>query len=238
MQVTTGITHSTHKGHGPKLVLTAAIAVMFAASVSMTAYAAEAPGLGTAAGFTVLGGAGVTCTNSNVAGEVGSLLTVTQTPSCSIAAIDAGDAAATVAFADFSVAYGVVAAMTCDPANNLTGQELGGMTLTPNVYCFDTTADLTSGTLTLDGPADGIWIFQIGTGITTATTNVVMAGGGQPCNVFWETGTTATIGEGTAFQGNILAGSAISFTGASSSFVGRALAKTAVTMTGATISAC
>ena len=112
------------------------------------------------------------------------------------------------------------------------------MTLTPNVYCFNTTADLTSGTLTLDGPADGIWIFQIGTGITTATTNVVMAGGGQPCNVFWETGTAATIGEGTAFQGNILAGSAISFTGASSSFIGRALAKTAVTMTGANISAC
>ena len=204
----------------------------------MTAYAAAAPGLGAAAGFTVLAGAGATCTNSNVAGEVGSLLTVTQTPSCSIASIDAGDATAATAFADFGVAYGTIAAMTCDPANNLTGQELGGMTLKPNVYCFNTTADLTSGTLTLDGPADGIWIFQIGTGITTATTNVVMTGGGQPCNVFWETGTAATIGEGTAFQGNVLAGSAITFTGASSSFVGRALAKTAVTMTGATISAC
>jgi Ice-binding-like len=227
------------KSQGPKFVLTAVIALMFAVgTASMTAYAAEAPGLGTAAGFTVLGGAGVTCTNSNVAGEVGSLLTVTQTPSCTIAAIDAGDAAATTAFADFGVAYGLIAAMTCDPANNLTGQELGGMTLKPNVYCFNTTADLTSGTLTLDGPADGVWIFQIGTGITTATTNVVMTGGGQPCNVFWETGTAATIGEGTAFQGNILAGSAITFTGASSSFVGRALAKTAVTMTGANISAC
>ena len=204
----------------------------------LTAFAADVPSLGTAAGFTALGGAGVACTNSNVAGLVGSSLTVTQTPSCSIAAIDAGDTVATTAVADFGVAYGVVAAMTCDPANNLTGQELGGMTLPPNVYCFNTTADLTSGTLTLDGPADGIWIFQIGTGITTATTSVVMAGGGQPCNVFWETGTAATIGEGTAFQGNILAGSAVSFTGASSSLVGRALAKTAVTMTGANISGC
>ena len=204
----------------------------------LTAFAAGAPSLGTAAGFTVLGGAGVTCTASTVAGLVGSSLTVTQTPSCTIAAVDAGDTVATTAVADFGAAYGVVAAMTCDPANNLTGQELGGMTLSPNVYCFNTTADLTSGTLTLNGPADGIWIFQIGTGITTGTANVVMAGGGQPCNVFWETGTAATIGEGTAFQGNILAGSSIGFTGASSSFIGRALAKTAVTMTGANISSC
>jgi Ice-binding-like len=196
-----------------------------------------APGLGTAAGFTVLGGAGVTCTGSNVAGEVGSVLTVTQT-SCTIAATDAGSAAATTAFADFGVAYGITAAMTCDPANNLTGKELGGMTLKPNVYCFNTTAALSTGTLTLDGPADGVWIFQIGSAITTATANVVMIGGGQPCNVFWELGTAATIGAGTAFQGNILAGSAITFTGPSSSLVGRALAKTAVTMTGATISAC
>jgi len=224
------------------LVLTAGIALLLAAGTAtmtgLTAFAAGAPSLGTAAGFTVLGGAGVTCTASTVAGLVGSSLTVTQTPSCTIAAVDAGDTVATTAVADFGAAYGVVAAMTCDPANNLTGQELGGMTLSPNVYCFNTTADLTSGTLTLNGPADGIWIFQIGTGITTGTSSVVMAGGGLPCNVFWETGTTATIGEGMAFQGNILAGSSIGFTGASSSLIGRALAKTAVTMTGANISSC
>jgi len=209
-----------------------------ASMTGLSAYAATAPSLGAATGFTVLGGAGVTCTNSTVAGQVGSSLTVTQTPSCTIAGINAGDTVATTAVADFGTAYGVVAAMTCDPANNLTGQELGGMTLAPNVYCFNTTADLTVGTLTLAGPADGIWVFQIGTGITTGTSSVVMAGGGQPCNVFWETGTTATIGEGSAFQGNILAGSAIGFTGGSSSLVGRALAKTAVTMTGAHISGC
>jgi len=147
------------------LVLTAGIALLLAAGTAtmtgLTAFAAGAPSLGTAAGFTVLGGAGVTCTASTVAGLVGSSLTVTQTPSCTIAAVDAGDTVATTAVADFGAAYGVVAAMTCDPANNLTGQELGGMTLSPNVYCFNTTADLTSGTLTLNGPADGIWIFQI-----------------------------------------------------------------------------
>ena len=240
--MTVDTTQTRSKVGGPRLLLTAAIALMLAtgtvAMTGLTALAGQSPALGAATGFTILGGSGVSCTNSTVAGDSGSLITVTQTPSCSLAGVHEGDAAATTAFSDFAVAYDQVASMTCDPANNLTGQELGGMTLPPNVYCFDTTADLTSGALTLSGPADGIWIFQIGTGITTGTAGVVMAGGGVPCNVYWLTGTTATIGEGTAFQGNILAGSAISFTGGSSSFVGRALAKTAVTMTGASISPC
>ncbi|MEK7878073.1 MAG: ice-binding family protein [Pseudomonadota bacterium] len=194
--------------------------------------------LGTAANFTVLGGAGVTCTESTVTGVVGSLLTVTQTPTCTIAGtILAADAVTAQAFADFLVAYAALAATPSAPANNLTGQQLGGMTLAPGVYSFNTTADLTTGQLTLKGPSNGIWIFQIGTGITTGTASVVMAGGGQPSNVYWQVGTAATIGDSTAFQGNILAGSAITFTGAQSSLVGRALAQTAVTLTGATISA-
>ncbi len=161
--------------------------------------------LGTAANFAVLGGAGVTCTESAVTGVVGSLLTVTQTPTCTIeGTIHQGDAVATQAFADFLVAYAALAARPCAPANNLTGQELGGMTLAPGVYCFNTTAALTTGQLTLNGPSDGVWIFQIGTGITTGTASVVMAGGGQPSNVFWQAGTAATIGDSTAFQGNIL----------------------------------
>ncbi|MDA1096192.1 MAG: ice-binding family protein [Chloroflexi bacterium] len=192
--------------------------------------------LRSAGNFTVLGGSGVTCTESTVTGVVGSLVSVTQTPTCTIAGtILAADAVTAQAFADFLVAYTALAAMPCDPANNLTGQALGGMTLAPGVYCFNTTADLTTGQLTLDGPSDGIWVFQIGTGITTGTTAVVMAGGGQASNVYWQVGTAATIGDGTAFQGNILAGSAVTFTGAQSSLVGRALAQTAVTMTGTTI---
>ncbi len=65
-----------------------------------------------------------------------------------------------------------------------------------------------------------------------------MAGGGQACNVFWQVGSQATIGTNTAFQGNILAGTAITFTGTGSSLVGRALAKAEVTMTGTAITGC
>jgi hypothetical protein len=99
----------------------------------------------------------------------------------------------------------------------------GDATLAPGVYCFNKTAGLTSGILTLAGPSSGVWVFQVGTGLTTAASQVVMASGGQACNVYWALGTTGTIGTGSKFQGNLLAGS---------SLVGRALAKTAVTMTG------
>jgi hypothetical protein len=207
--------------------------------------AATAPSLGTASNFAVLGGAGVTCTTSGVSGDVGSLVSVTGFPLpvpalCTlVGTVHALDAVATTAFNDFVLAYAALAAMPCDAAHNLTGQPLAGKTLAPGVYCFPiTTADLTTGTLTLDGAGDSnaVWIFQVGTGITTGTASVVMANGGQQRNVFWQVGTAATIGTGTAFAGNILAGSAITFTGANTSLVGRALAKTAVTMTGALIS--
>ena len=204
-----------------------------------------APSLGTASNFAVLGGAGVTCTASGVAGDVGSLVSVTGFPPpapalCTlVGTVHALDAVATTAFSDFVLAYDALAAMPCNAANNLTGQPLAGKTLAPGVYCFpSTTADLTTGTLTLDGGGDSnaVWVFQVGTGITTGTASVAMVNGGQQRNVFWQVGTAATIGTDTAFKGNILAGSAITFTGANTSLVGRALAKTAVTMTGALIS--
>jgi Ice-binding-like len=202
------------------------------------AFALRAPSLGGAANFAVLGGAGVTCTASTDTGNVGSKLTVTQTPTCSIAgAIHQGDATAVGAFNGFLTAYRAFNALPC--GTNLTGQALGGKTLAPGVYCFpSTTAGLTTGTLTLNGPSSGVWVFQVGTAITTGTAQVVMAGGASACNVYWVLGTAATIGTGARFQGNILAGSAVTFTGANSSLVGRALAQTAVTTTGTTIYGC
>jgi len=215
-----------------------------AALFSTGAWAQTAPSLGTASNFVVLGGAGVTCTASGVAGDVGSLVSVTGFPMpapalCTlVGTVHALDDAATTAFNDFVLAYAALAAMPRNAANNLTGQQLGGKTLAPGVYYFDTTALLTAGTLTLDagGDSNAVWVFQVGTGITTGTASVVMANGGQQRNVFWQIGTAATIGTGTAFVGNILAGSAVTFTGTNTSLVGRALAKTAVTMTGANIS--
>ncbi|MEK7361137.1 MAG: ice-binding family protein, partial [Pseudomonadota bacterium] len=191
--------------------------------------------LGTAANFAVLGGAGVTCTESAVTGVVGSLLTVTQTPTCTIAGtIHQGDATANQAFNDFALAYEELAAVPCptDADHNLSG-DLGGKVLSPGVYCISGVGLLTSQ-LTLDGPSDGTWIFKAETSLTPIGGSVVMAGGGQPSNVYWQTGTAVSL-DATKFLGSILAGSAITFTGVGSSLDGRALAKTAVTMTGAAI---
>jgi Ice-binding-like len=209
----------------------ATVALLSAAPIS--AYAlTSAPFLGGAAKFVVLGGAGVTCTKSTAGlGAVGSKLSVTKTSTCSIAgAIHAGDATAVAAFNNFSTAYTALKAKTC--TTNLTGKALGGKALAPGVYCFNSGAGLTTGILTLAGPSSGVWVFQIGTGLTTATSQVVMANGGLACNVYWAPGTFATIGTDMKFQGNILAGSAVNFTGTNSSLVGRALAKTKVALTG------
>jgi hypothetical protein len=135
----------------------------------------------------------------------------------------AGDTAAAAAHGDVFTAFDALGAQACD--HDLTGQDLGGQTLAPGVYCFDTTVGVT-GSLTLDagGQGNAAWIFQIGTALSTATSSsVVMAGGGNPCNVFWQVGSAATLGTGTAFQGNILAATSITLT-SGSNLVGRALA--------------
>ena len=224
--------------HIPKFAvgILATLTLLFAAPLSALA-STSAPFLGAASKFVVLGGAGVTCTKSDVdLGAVGSKLTVTKTSTCSIAGtIHQGDATAVAGFNAFLTKYTNLMAEPCPPANNMTGQALGGKTLAPGVYCFNKTAGLTSGMLTLAGPSSGVWVFQVGSGLTTASSQVVMAGGGQACNVYWVLGTAGTIGTGSKFKGNILAGSAVNFTGSNSSLVGRALAKTAVRMTGTSL---
>lgn len=202
---------------------------------------AATPSLGSAAGFAVLGASTVTCTNSSaVTGDVGVSPGTAITgfnPSCTLSgAIHAGDTAAEQAHADLFTAFDDLAASECE--HDLTGQDLGGQTLAPGVYCFDTTAGLT-GDLTLDGGGnkEGVWIFQLGTAITTAPkSSVVMAGGGSPCNVFWQVGSSATLGTGTAFAGNVLAAASVTLV-SGSTLVGRALAlNAAVTSDGNDIS--
>src|SRR4029077_17502884 len=102
-------------------------------------------------------------------------------------------------------------AIPCDQV--LTGT-LAGVILGPGVYCFDAAAALT-GSLTLNGPSTGTWIFKIGTGGTGALTgssfSVVMAGGGLPCNVSWQVAQGATMTDSN-FIGTILAGTDITLT--------------------------
>jgi hypothetical protein len=114
--------------------------------------------------------------------------------------------------------------------NVLTGQDLGTLTLTAGVYCFSSSAQLT-GTLTLQGDANSVFVFQIGTTLTTATASQVVLLGVNPANVYWVEQASATLGTGTIFQGNILARASITLNTGASLIYGRALASTAaVTM--------
>ncbi len=220
---------------------------MLAGMWPMAAQASTAtvPGLGAAGNFAVLSAApghvgAVTCTGSTITGNVGSSgprASVVQT-GCTIT----GSITAPVSdqvVRDFNTAYSRYPAISCGTPS-LTGT-LADRHLGPGVYCFDAAAALT-GTLTLDGPSTGTWIFKIGaatnppTGALTGTSfSVVMAGGGQPCNVTWWVAQAATFTT-SHFVGTILAGAAIKFT--DSTFTGNALSKAGVTVTGTTLVGC
>ncbi len=155
--------------------------------------------------------------------------TVTNGPGLVSGTIYAGGPVALQAHKDVVIAYAALVAKACPPANNLSGKVLGtdpgAVTLTPGVYCFNTSAQLT-GTLTLDaqGNPNAVFIFQIGTTLTTGSNaSVVMINSGQAGGVFWQVGSSATLGTGTAFKGSILAAVSITLT-TSVSMSGRALA--------------
>ncbi|MEO8121046.1 MAG: ice-binding family protein [Rhodoferax sp.] len=126
--------------------------------------------------------------------------------------VHAADAVASTAQIAVQTAYNDLSAQACNV--DLTGQDLGGLTLTPGVYCFATSAQLT-GTLTLDaqGDSNAVFIFKIGNTLTTASNSVVnVIGSGQNGNVFWRVGSSATLGANTAFKGNVLALTSITLT--------------------------
>jgi Ice-binding-like len=207
----------------------------------MAAQAATAPLLGAAASFAVLGASTVTCTGpSNIVGDVGVSAgsAITGFPPCKLTGtFHSADAVSLQAQADATTAYNELAGAAC--TTDLTGQDLGGMTLLPGVYCFSSSAQLT-GTLNLSG--GGVYIFQIGSTLTTASGSSVLISNAQPCdassNVFWQVGSSATLGTTTAFAGNILALASITMT-TGASLDGRAIARTgAVTMDTNTISTC
>lgn len=246
--MTAHVTHALPRVRGPKLLLTAAIALILAIGMlPMAGSTASAAGpapvdLGAAGDFAVLsaapgGGGAVTCTDSTIIGDVGSSglrASVTRT-SCKIdGAVIAPVSAGVVN--DFDSAYAALEAVEC-PATSLTGT-LDGITLTPGVYCFDAAAALT-GTLTLNGGANDTWLIKIGTEAVGALEgsdfNVVMIGGGSPCNVTWWVDAAVTMTDSN-FIGTILAGAAITVTGGT--FDGSALARAAVTITGATLTGC
>ncbi|HEX8391243.1 MAG TPA: ice-binding family protein, partial [Longimicrobium sp.] len=131
----------------------------------------------------------------------------------------AGDTYAQDAQTDLTIAYNALAAMPCTATIT---SDLGGTTLTPGVYCAPTSVGVT-GTVTLSGPADAVFVIKAGSSLTTAG-SVVMQGGAQARNVYWLVGSSATLGTGSAWQGNIIAFTSITLVD-NVSILGRALAR-------------
>jgi len=208
--------------------------LMVAVVAAGQAGAAETPvGLGTAASFAVLGGQTVTNTGpSTISGDVGvspgSAVTNFPPGLVTNGVIHAADTVAAQAQAALTTAYNDAAGRV-PAATGLT--ELGGLTLGPGVRAGG--ALQITGTLTLDagGDPNALFVFQAASTLNTATSSmVVLTGGADPCNVFWQVTSSASLGVDSVFVGTILASTSISAaTGAS--VEGRLLASTgAVTL--------
>lgn len=149
--------------------------------------------------------------------------------------IHIADAIALQAKSDLTTAFNVLMGR---PSTAIAG-DLGGRTLIAGVYSFSSSAQLT-GSLTLSGGPDDIFIIQVGTSLNTASGSaVLLIGGAQAKNVFFVVGSSATLGTSTAFVGQILAGASISLQTSATILCGAALAQTgAVTLDTNTINIC
>ncbi len=183
--------------------------IFLLAGVSTIAATVNTVNLGTANAFAVLGGSGVTNTGSSVVfGNLGVSAGGAISgfpPGIVKGTTSAGDAVAAQAQNDLTTAYNSAKGQSC--GSTISGQNLGGLTLTSGVYCFGSSAFL-NGTLTLDAQGDpnAFFLFLIGNSLTTANlSSVVFKNGGYGENVFWQVGSTATLGSNTNFAGTILA---------------------------------
>lgn len=195
--------------------------------------------IGTVGNYGAFGGSTVTNTGSTLI--LGGLGVSPGSAITGFAAIDGGpglftgtlsqsDGVATQAAIDILASYDALSALSFD--TDLTGLDLGGLVLTPGVYSFSSSAQLT-GTLTLDaqGDADARFVFQIDSTLTTASNslvNLVNLAIGQECGpgsgIYWQIGSSATIGTDSDFAGNLLAFASITLNTGASIDYGRALA--------------
>lgn len=193
-------------------------------------FAAALPvNLGTADTFSVLAGTTVTNTGATtINGDLGvwsgSAITGFPPGVVTNGVVHAADSFAMQAQNDLTTAYTFAAGEAC--GTTLSGN-LGGLTLTPGVYCFASSAQLT-GTLTLDalGNKDAVFLFQIGTTLTTDSSSIVtITNPGTGDSVYWQVGSSATLGTNSKFAGNILALTSITANTGASINCGRALAR-------------
>jgi type VI secretion system secreted protein VgrG len=198
--------------------------------------------LGTAASYGVLGASTVTNTGPTIVnGDLG------LAPGSSITGFGGApdgivtgtvhqtDAAAALAQDDVTTAYNVAASLT--PTTTGIG-ELSGLSLTPGVYTGGALALSNNGALTLAGSANSVWVFQAASTLTIGSaTRITITGGASACNVFWQVGSSATIGTAAQFQGTVLAQQSVTAT-TSAVIVGRLIARVAaVTLDTNTITA-
>ena len=187
--------------------------------------------LRTASTFAVLGGSTVTNTGGTVVnGDLG------VSPGAAITGFPPGvvngnvhsaDAEADQAKTDLTDAYNEAVGLNTNPVE--VAGDLGGQTLTPGLYFSTSTLEISAGNLTLDaqGNADAIWIFQIATTLTTTDgRQVVLSDSANAGNIFWQVGTSATLGTNSVFKGTILADQSITVT-TGATVDGRVLARNA-----------
>jgi len=198
------------------------------ATVTVTSTApAPIVNLGTAAPNGIMAGTAFTCVtggtiNADIAISPGN--TVTGFPPCVITGTQhLNDALAIQAQIDLTNAYNTLAGLPCPPANAIVA-DLGGTTMPAGVYCSGSSIGVT-GTLTLDGGGDpnATFVFQAGSSLTTAG-SIVLINGAQAKNVYWQVGSSATIGTASQWKGNILALTSISLLD-NANLIGRALAR-------------
>jgi hypothetical protein len=212
--------------------------ILFLMSVTSTAMAGESPvNLGSAANFEALAGSTVTnvvSAGTVITGDVGVSPGTAVTgfpPGIVIGTIHAGDPVAAQAQLDLTVAYNDAAGRSTAPVT--VSGNLGGMTLYPGLYKSTSSLEISSGDLTLHalGDPNAVFIFQMASTLTTSPgRQVILAGNAQAANIFWQVGSSATLGTTTIFYGTIMADISITLnTGAT--LDGRALARSgAVTL--------
>ncbi len=186
--------------------------------------------LNSVGGFAILAGASIVSTGSGVVnGDVGLTPGTSQgiPPAQVNGDIYVVDAVAGLAQSDLTTAYNDAASRTSDVI--VVSGDIGNQTLVPGLYASAVSIDIT-GDLTLSGGPDDVWIFQMGSTLTTAAgvgpqSRVLLAGGARAQNVFWQVGSSATIGTHSEFVGTIMAQDSITLD-TDCILAGRALART------------